>query len=95
MEAKMIVLYAHWCPKCNMMMPIVDELEMHYVKEMKVLRIDVEKEPEQMEKYQAEIVPTFIIFVEDEEVGRMAGMIGEKTLYRRIDAVLAGEYSSC
>lgn len=95
MEAKMIVLYAHWCPKCNMMMPIVDELEMHYVKEMKVLRIDVEKEPEQMEKYQAEIVPTFIIFVEDEEVGRMAGMIGEKTLYRRIDAVLEGEPSSC
>ena len=88
MEAKMLVLYAHWCPKCNMMMPIVDELEMHYVKKMKVLRIDVEKEPEQMEKYQAEIVPTFILFLEDAEVLRMAGMIGEDTLYRRIDAAL-------
>lgn len=89
MEAKMLVLYAHWCPKCNMMMPIVDELEMHYVKKLKVLRIDVEKEPEQMEKYQAEIVPTFILFWEDAEVLRMAGMIGEDTLYRRIDAALS------
>ncbi len=93
MEARMLVLFAHWCPKCNMMMPIVDELEMHYVKKMQVLRIDVEKEPEQMEKYQAEIVPTFIIFVEGREVGRMAGMIGENTLYRRIDAVLEGDTS--
>jgi len=74
-----------------MMMPIVDELEMHYVEKMRVIRIDVEKEPEQMERYQAEIVPTFIIFVEDKEVGRMAGMIGEKTLYSRIDAILDGD----
>lgn len=91
MRVKMLVLFAHWCPKCNMMMPIVDELEMHYVKKMQVLRIDVEKEPEQMKKYQAEIVPTFIIFVENEEVGRMSGMIGEKTLYSRIDAILNGD----
>ena len=94
MEAKMFVLFAHWCPKCNMMMPIVDEMEMHYVERLQVFRIDVEREPEQMEKYQAEIVPTFIIFVRDEEVGRMAGMIGEETLYRRIDAVLEGDSSS-
>lgn len=91
MEAKMLVLYAHWCPKCNMMMPIVDELEMHYVGKLQVTRIDVEKEPEQMEIYQAEIVPTFIIFREDKEVGRMSGMIGEKTLYRRIDSMLSEE----
>jgi len=94
MEAKMLVLYAHWCPKCNMMMPIVDELEMHYVGKLQVTCIDVEKEPEQMEIYQAEIVPTFIIFQEDKEVGRMSGMIGEKTLYRRIDSMLSGEETS-
>ncbi len=91
MRVKMLVLFAHWCPKCSMMMPIVDELEMHYVEKMQVIRIDVEKEPEQMERYQAEIVPTFIIFAEDKEVGRMAGMIGEKTLYGRIDAILNGD----
>lgn len=91
MEAKMLVLFAHWCPKCNMMMPIVDEVEMHYVNKMQVIRIDVEEEPEQKEKYQAEIVPTFIIFIKEKEVGRMAGMIGEETLYNRIEAILNGD----
>ena len=88
MIMKMLVLYAHWCPKCNMMMPIVDELEMHYEHKMQVFRIDVEKEPEQMEKYQAEIVPTFLFFREGQEIGRMAGLIGEKNMYDRIDSIL-------
>ena len=40
-----------------------------------------------MEEFEAEIVPTFILFREEQEVGRMAGMIGEKFVYERIDSV--------
>ena len=87
----MIVLFAHWCPKCNMMMPIVDEVEAYYGEKLQVVRIDVEKEPEKMEEYEAEIVPTFILFREEHEVGRMAGMLGEKTVYERINSVLSNE----
>ena len=87
MNTKMIVLFAHWCPKCNMMMPIVDEVEVYYGERLQVVRIDVEKEPEKMEEFEAEIVPTFILFREEQEVGRMAGMIGEKFVYERIDSV--------
>ena len=89
MNAKMIVLFAHWCPKCNMMMPIGEEVEVHYGEKLQVVRIDVEEEPEKMEEYEAEIVPTFILFQGEHEVGRMAGMLGEKTVYERIDSVLA------
>lgn len=91
MKAKMIVLFAHWCPKCNMMMPIVDEVEAYYGEKLQVVRIDVEKEPEKMEEYKAEIVPTFILFRENHEVGRMAGMLGEKIVYERINSVLSDE----
>lgn len=87
MNTKMIVLFAHWCPKCNMMMPIVDEVEEYYGERLQVVRIDVEKEPEKMEEFEAEIVPTFILFRNEHEVGRMAGMIGEKFVYERIDSV--------
>ena len=87
MNTKMIVLFAHWCPKCNMMMPIVDEVEVYYGERLQVVRFDVEKEPEKMEEFEAEIVPTFILFREEQEVGRMAGMIGEKLVYKRIDSV--------
>lgn len=88
MNGKMIVLFAHWCPKCNMMMPIMDELELHYKEEFPVVRIDVDKEPEKMEEYRAEVVPTFILFRDGQEVLRMAGVLGEKTIYKRVDATL-------
>lgn len=74
-----------------MMMPIVDEVEAYYGEKLQVVRIDVEKEPEKMEEYEAEIVPTFILFREEHEVGRMAGMLGEKTVYERINSVLSNE----
>lgn len=88
MKAKMLVLYAHWCPKCNMMMPLVDEIETHYGEKLQIVRVDVEKEPEKMEEFGAEIVPTFILYLEENEVGRMAGMIGEKTFYQRLEEKL-------
>ena len=87
MNGKFLVLFAHWCPKCNMMMPIVDELEEHYGERLQIIRIDVEKEPEKMTEYGAEIVPTFLLFQNGKEVLRMAGLIGEKTIYKRIDNI--------
>ena len=68
-----------------MMMPIVDEAEARYGERLQVVRIDVEKNPGTMERYEAEIIPTFILYKDDREVGKMAGMIGEKTIYGRID----------
>lgn len=91
MKVKMIVIFAHWCPKCSMMMPIVDEVEVHYGERLQVVRIDVEKEPDKMEELGAELVPTFILYREEQEVGRMAGMIGEKRVYERIDAAFRAD----
>lgn len=88
MKPKLVVLYAHWCPKCNMMMPIVDEAEGYYGEKLQIVRIDVERSPEKMEEFGAELVPTFILFVEENEIGRMAGLIGEKTFYQRLDEKL-------
>ena len=88
MNTKLLVLFAHWCPKCNMMMPIVDELEIHYGQRLQVIRIDVEKETDKMEEYGVEIVPTFILFRDEREVMRMAGLLGEEKVYARIDAPL-------
>lgn len=85
MKTKMIVLFAHWCPICNMMMPIVEEIEAHYKEKIQVIRIDVECESGKMEEYEAEIVPTFIFVRDNLEIGRMAGLIGEKMMYDRIE----------
>ena len=88
MNMKMLVLFAHWCPKCNMMMALVDEMEIKYGDRLQIVRLEVEEDSDIMEKYQAEIVPTFLFYKDDIEVGRMAGMIGEKIFYERVEFFL-------
>lgn len=82
---EMIVVFAHWCPTCNMMLPIVEEIESDYVDKLRMTWIDVDKSPEVIEQYEIQIVPTFILMREQKEVARMAGMIGENVLRKRID----------
>ena len=80
MQVTLIVLFAHWCPKCNMMMPVVDEIE--------EVRIDIEKETEIAKDYSIQIVPTFVIMKQGNEVMRMVGIIGEEILKKRIETVI-------
>ena len=51
MQVTLIVLFAHWCSKCNMMMPVVDEIEEVYKEQLEVVRIDIEKETEIAKDY--------------------------------------------
>jgi len=88
MQSILIVLFAHWCPKCSMMMPVVDEIEQTYKDRLKVVRVDIEKESELAKDYGIQVVPTFVIMKENEEVMRMAGIIGEKILKERIDTAI-------
>lgn len=88
MQVTLIVLFAHWCPKCNMMMPVVDEIEEVYKEQLEVVRIDIKKETEIAKDYSIQIVPTFVIMKQGNEVMRMAGIIGEEILKKRIEAVI-------
>ena len=88
METKVIVLFAHWCPKCNMMMPIVDEIEKRYQGQIEFMKIDIEKETELAKEYEIELVPTFIIVRGTKEIGRMCGMIGQDIFIQRLEKML-------
>lgn len=88
MQVTLIVLFAHWCPKCNMMMPVVDEIEEVYKEQLEVVRIDIEKETEIAKDYSIQIVPTFVIMKQGNEIMRMAGIIGEEILKKRIETVI-------
>lgn len=88
MQSILIVLFAHWCPKCSMMMPVVDEIEQIYKDQLKVVRVNIEKESELAKDYGIQVVPTFVIMKEDKEVMRMGGIIGEKILKERIDTAI-------
>ena len=73
----MVEFFATWCPHCQRMAPIMEELQEDEKGEASVYRVDVDKEPELANTYAPEGFPTFCVF-EGGEVVRQA--MGEQTL---------------
>lgn len=58
----LVDFYAEWCGPCQAMKPILDELKKKMGSEIRVLKIDVEKNEKASTSYRIMGVPTFILF---------------------------------
>ncbi|WP_461809862.1 thioredoxin family protein [Faecalimonas sp.] len=89
MKPELLVIFGDWCTKCNMMMPIVDEIALEYKDVLQVTKVEVKNEDEDLQKnYGVDIVPTFLIRKNGEELGRMSGLIDKRLMVKRIFSVL-------
>lgn len=85
----LVVFFATWCPKCNMMLPLVDEIENDFAKDLKVIRIDTEKYEKLTKECGIEIVPTFLLFSHGEALGMTSGILSRQVLKKRILEMLS------
>jgi thioredoxin 1 len=71
----LIDFYADWCGPCKMMPPILDEVRKKLGDSVRILKIDVDKNPELSGQLQIQGVPTLAIFKEGKVVWRQSGVI--------------------
>lgn len=69
----LVELFATWCPHCQRMAPIVDELAEEESGRVKVYRVDVDKSPDLADKYAPEGFPTFALFENGVEIDHVSG----------------------
>ena len=75
---EIIVFTADWCSPCKKLKPILDNLEDKM--NLRVTRLDVEKEDEAVENYTIRNIPTVVILKDGEEVDRISGLIPSDVL---------------
>ena len=75
---EIIVFTAEWCGHCKKLKPILDNLESKM--NLRVFRIDVEKEDEAVENYTIRNIPTIVIVKDGKEVDRISGLIPSEVL---------------
>ena len=84
----LVDFYATWCGPCKMMSPVLERIKNEMGSQVRVLKIDVDKNQEAAEKFKVRGVPTFILFKKGEIQWRQSGGMDFNTLKNKIKSAL-------
>lgn len=75
---------AEWCGPCKMLGPILKEVKDKMGEDVKIIKIDVDKNPAIAGSYQVQGVPTMILFKKGTQVWRQSGVVPAHELNKLI-----------
>jgi thioredoxin 1 len=84
----LVDFYATWCGPCRAMHPVLDQLKNDMGNEVRVLKIDVDKNPDVADKFKIRGVPTFMLFKSGEVKWRQSGGMDLNTIKSKVRSAL-------
>jgi thioredoxin 1 len=81
----LIDFFATWCGPCKMMGPILQDVSRKVGDKARVLKIDVDRNPQVAAKYQIQGVPTIMLFKNGKMLWRQSGVVRADELVKVIE----------
>lgn len=81
----LVDFYADWCQPCKMQTPILQEFAREVGNRIKVIKIDVDKNPEIARRFQIQGVPTLALFKNSQITWRQSGLVTKQDLLQVVN----------
>ena len=78
---------ASWCPPCRAVAPVLDQIDAER-DDLRIVKVDVDAEPETAARYGILSMPTFLLFRQGQEVARIVGAAPKSCLLSQLEPAL-------
>ncbi|AFY45938.1 thioredoxin [Nostoc sp. PCC 7524] len=84
----LVDFYAEWCGPCQMMVPILEQVNAQLKDRLRIVKIDTEKYTELASQYEIYALPTLILFKEGRPVDRIEGVLQAPQLVQHLQSLI-------
>ena len=85
----LVDFWAVWCGPCRAVAPIVEELAGDYEGKLKVMKLDVDDNPQTAVAYGVQSIPTLLVFKDGKPAERIVGAVPKKVIVDKLQSVMA------
>lgn len=84
----LVDFWAVWCGPCRAIAPHVDAISEEYAGRAKVVKLNVDEEPEIALRYGIQSIPTLLFFKDGKVQDMIVGVVPKQTIVQKLEALL-------
>jgi len=80
--------WAEWCPPCRMIAPLLEQLSNEYSNRVKIVKLNVDNNPELASRYNITNIPTLLFFINGTPQEKIVGAVPKQKIKEVLDTML-------
>jgi thioredoxin len=84
----LVDFYAEWCGPCQMMVPILEQVNAQLKDRLRIVKIDTEKYTDLASQYEIHALPTLVLFKQGQPVERIEGVRQAADLLQHLKRII-------